>query len=89
MPLDDGEQTGRSIEIARRTVDEPQAGRLSRGSFGSIRASDRFGNISELGYDDASKLGIDDSIVPPALDDDADELGDFGEHSDLGSVTRL
>ncbi|KAK3172776.1 hypothetical protein OEA41_006101 [Lepraria neglecta] len=85
MPLDDGQQTGRSIEIARRTVNEPPPGRLSRGSFGSNRASDRFGNISELGYDDASNLGIDDSIVPPALDDDADELGDFGEYSDLGT----
>ena len=89
MPFDGGEQTERSIEIARRDVDKPSLARHSRGSFGSTRASDRFENISELGYGNASKLGIDHSIVSPTLDDDVDELGDFGEFSDLGSVTRL
>ena len=84
MPLEDGDQTGRSVEVARRAANDPVLGRLSRGSFGSIRASDQFGNTSELGYNDASKTRTDNSIVPPAPDEDADELGDFGEHSDLG-----
>ena len=89
MPFDNGEQTERSMEIARGDVDKTSLARHSRGSFGSTRASDRFENISELEYGNASKLGIDHSIVPPTLDDDVDELGDFGEFSDLGSVTRL
>ncbi|KAL2037911.1 hypothetical protein N7G274_009386 [Stereocaulon virgatum] len=88
MPFDNGEQTEPSIEIARRDVDKPSLARHSRGSFGSIRASDRFENTSELGYGNASELGIDHSIVPPTLDDDEDELGDFGKFSELGGNTE-
>ena len=75
MPLEDGDQTGGSFEIARRATNEQRLGRISRGSFGSAQATDRFGNISELAYDNASHLGVDDSNAQPGLDDDADELG--------------
>lgn len=86
MPLDDADHTGRSIEIGRRAIIEQPRGRLSRGSFGSIRASDRFGNVSDVGMDESSKFGIDESIVDRVLnvDADADELGDLGGDLDLG-----
>ena len=84
VSLEDGEQTGRSFEIARRANNEQRLGRISRGSFGSVQASDRFGNISELEYDDASHLRVDDSIAQSGLDEDADELGSREKHSDPG-----
>jgi len=88
MPLEEVEQTGRSIEIGRRAISEQPHGRLSRGSFGSIRASDRFGNISEVGLNDISQSVMDESTADKLLDVDmdADELGNLGEGSDLGSV---
>lgn len=82
MPLEDGDQTGGSFEIGRRATNEQRLGRFSRGSFGSVQATDRFGNISELAYDNASHLGVDDSIAQPGLDDDADELGSHEKLSD-------
>ncbi len=82
MSLEDGDQTGRSFEIARRATNEQRLGRISRGSFGSVQASDRFGNISELQYDDVSHLGVDDSTAQSGLDEDADELGSHEKHSD-------
>ena len=81
MPLDDGDQTGGSFEIARKATNEQRLGRLSRGSFGSVQTTDRFGNISELAYENASHLRADDSILEPGLDDDADELGSHEENS--------
>lgn len=92
MQAENSEYTGRSVEIARRTVCEKPPGRLSRGSFGSIKASDQFSNIGELGLNEASQHVIDNSILAPAsdagtdVDADADELGGFGSGSDLGSV---
>lgn len=84
MPLDEVDQTGRSVEIGRRAISEQPRGRLSRGSFGSIRASDRFTNVEDNGLHDVSKLGIDDSLVDRMVDADADELGDLGGDFDLG-----
>ncbi|KFZ20732.1 hypothetical protein V502_03011 [Pseudogymnoascus sp. VKM F-4520 (FW-2644)] len=40
--LDDDNMTMRSVELPRRAVSEQPGGRLSRGSFGSIRYSDQF-----------------------------------------------
>lgn len=84
MPLENGDQTGGAPEIARRATNEHRLGRISRGSFGSLQATDRSGNISELVYDDASHLRVDDSIAQSGLDDDADELGSQEKHSDPG-----
>lgn len=82
MPLEDGDQTGGSFEIARRATNEQRLSRISRGSFGSVQATDRTGNISEFAYDNASHLGVDDSIAQSGLDDDADELGSRERHLD-------
>ena len=84
MRLEDGDQTGEPFEIARRATNEQRLGRISRGSFGSLQATDRSGNISELAYDDASHLRVDDSTAQSGLDDDADELGSREKHSDTG-----
>ncbi len=88
MPLEDGDQTGEPFEIARRATNEQRVGRISRGSFGSLQAADRSGNISELAYDDTSHLSVDDSTAQSGLDDDADELGSREKHSDPGSVIQ-
>ncbi|KAK4697897.1 hypothetical protein P7C71_g242, partial [Lecanoromycetidae sp. Uapishka_2] len=90
MPLDEADQTGRSIEIGRRAINEQPRGRLSRGSFGSIRASDGFGNASLDGLKDVSKSGTDDSLVGRVMDADGDidELGDNGGDLDLGGDTE-
>lgn len=47
--LDDENLTTRSIELSRRAVNEHPHGLLSRSSFGSIRGSERFGNLSDAG----------------------------------------
>lgn len=81
MPMNKADQTGRSTEIGRRAISEQPLGRLSRGRFGSIDASD----LSSL--TDVSQPRIDDSIMDKVLDLNADELGDLGGGSDLGSVS--
>jgi hypothetical protein len=47
--LEDDNFTAQSIELPRRTVREQPPGRLSRGSFGSVRMSDQFADLNELG----------------------------------------
>ncbi|PQE06167.1 Centromere T protein [Rutstroemia sp. NJR-2017a BBW] len=47
-PLEDENLTSRSIELPRRAVNEPTGGRYSRGSFGSVRMSDRFGDLDAI-----------------------------------------
>ena len=84
MPLEVGDQTGRSFEIARKATNERRLDRISRGSFGSALVPDRFGNISGLAYDDTSHLRVDDSTAQSALYDDADELGSQETHLDHG-----
>ena len=43
MPLEEVEETAKSVEVPRRVASGDEQGRLSRGSFGSLRGSDRFG----------------------------------------------
>ncbi|KAI9645314.1 hypothetical protein NHQ30_006050 [Ciborinia camelliae] len=45
--LEDENLTSRSIELPRRAVSEQPNRLFPRGSFGSIRGSDRFGNLNE------------------------------------------
>ncbi|KAJ8058521.1 hypothetical protein OCU04_012705 [Sclerotinia nivalis] len=45
--LEDENLTTRSIELPRRAVNEKPNRLFSRGSFGSTRGSDRFGNLNE------------------------------------------
>ncbi|TGO40954.1 hypothetical protein BHYA_0029g00640 [Botrytis hyacinthi] len=48
--LEDENLTTRSIELSRRAVTERPSRLFSRGSFGSIRGSDHFGNLDEAEF---------------------------------------
>ena len=63
MPLDDHDQTPRSIEVGRH--------RSARTSMGDTRFSDQF--IHTVGPEEMSGMGQDQSVVLP-LDQDIDEL---------------
>ena len=82
IPLYDGDQSGRSVEIARTATNEQPLGRFSRSSFEIFRESDRFGKRSELINDDGLRLGIDDSTIQPRLDEDAYEMLDLEKQLD-------
>jgi histone H3/H4 len=75
-PLEEDNFTQRSVEFPRRAVSE-QPGRLSRGSFGSIRTSDRYGDIG-LDLATADAYGLDSSFVQQEVYDDfgSDEGGE-------------
>ena len=60
-PLDEEVQTQHSVEVPRRAHSEQPFGRLSRGSFGSIRFSDRFADPNETVLEDLSDNSGDDS----------------------------
>ena len=86
IPLEEGEQTERSIEIGRRALDDQAPGRLSRSSFGTIWGSDRFDDLSVLGLNDVSQPPIDDSILQITPDADEEDLGVHGRKQSRGSV---
>ena len=92
MPLDDIENTRASIEVGRRATSDRMHDRVSRGSFGSTRASDRFTNISDLNPHDEADQEMLESIESGAIDAEIDELaydgGDTGG-TDLGLVSLL
>lgn len=50
--LEDEDYTGHSIELPRRAISELPPGRLSRGSFGSVRMSDAFADLNDMGGND-------------------------------------
>jgi hypothetical protein len=47
--LEDEDYTRYSMELPRRAVSELPPGRLSRGSFGSVRVSDAFADLNDIG----------------------------------------
>jgi hypothetical protein len=59
--LEDEDFTGHSIELPRRAISELPPGRLSRGSFGSVRISDAFADLNEMG---PGNNGYDSSYLP-------------------------
>jgi histone H3/H4 len=61
--VEDDNLTQRSVELPRRAVVGQLGGRLSRGSFGSIRTSDRIGDINELGLDALAAEGNDSTFI--------------------------
>jgi len=63
LPLldEDEDFTGHSIELPRRAISELPPGRLSRGSFGSVRISDAFADLNEMG---PGNNGYDSSYLP-------------------------
>jgi hypothetical protein len=68
--LEDENFTIQSVELPRRAVSE-QPGRLSRGSFGSIRLSDQFTDLNDVGgvFESSFAMGgpFDDDV--PDMDD--------------------
>ena len=81
--LEDEEQTIRSIEVARGRVED---GRLSGESYGVFRQSDRHDGISALEVGDASRLGIEDNTVSPAMGKEGNEDSHVAHQLDFGSV---
>jgi len=72
--LEDENFTAQSIELPRRALSEQPPGRLSRGSFGSIRMSDQFADLNEIGLGG----GINSSFaLGDAFDDD--NMHDMGD----------
>lgn len=86
MPLEIEEQTGRSIEIGRRALDDRKVEGISRGSFGTVRANHRFDSLSALGFNDVSQPPFDDSAMPILPNADEEDLGDSRENSRPESV---
>lgn len=68
--------TQKSIEAPRRAATEQPYGRLSRGSFGSIRFSDRFADVNELVRNAFERDVVESSLVGP---------GDFDNYEDAGA----
>lgn len=83
LPLEADFDAERSVEIARRASGAPLAERLSRGSFGDIRFSDRFAETTSrivetivenpngsgdfLSTNDEDELGYIDALLAPEL----------------------
>lgn len=86
MPLEPGERTERSIEIGRRAPDDQSTERLSQGSFGTVRRSDRYDDMSALGLHDVSQPPFDSDLLQIAPDADDENLRFLGRQSSLGSV---
>ena len=57
--LEDENFTIQSLELPRRAISEQPSGRLSRGSFGSIRMSDQFADLNDAGGVFDSSLAMD------------------------------
>lgn len=77
--LEDENFTVQSVELGRRAISEQPPGRPSRGSFGSIRMSDVFGDLNDTirggtsgdAYDSSYNRGdnFNDDVMANALDD--------------------
>ncbi|KAL3420196.1 hypothetical protein PVAG01_08696 [Phlyctema vagabunda] len=84
--LEEDNFTVQSVEMPRRALNE-QPGRYARGSFGSIRLSDRFGDLNDIGSGGLN-YDIDSSIIEPGtFEDDVQYDGDIielpGENSEI------
>ncbi|KFY36726.1 hypothetical protein V495_07639 [Pseudogymnoascus sp. VKM F-4514 (FW-929)] len=94
--LDEDNMTLRSVELPRRAVSEQPGGRLSRGSFGSIRYSDQFdrtiveperfdSSFIQGGFDDEGPFLQDDPSIMSERTGTMDMRGAFaaGRSSDI------
>lgn len=70
--LEDDNFTAQSIELPRRAVSEQPPGRLSAGSFGSVRTSDRFGDDFGLGSVFESSFAMGNALNDDYILDVAD-----------------
>lgn len=89
VPLDDDTYTQDSVEVARRAISEQPYGRFSRGSFGSIRMSDRYADINELGLDAVSYVSAENSTTRPGFDTEYDDSLEQDEGLDPGCVSII
>lgn len=69
--LDEDDITQRSVEYPRRAISEQDRQRLERMSFGNVRMSENFGDLTQL--DAFSEPGDNTTVFPQ--DDEADEAG--------------
>ena len=81
-----GERTERSIEIGRRALDDQFTGRLSQGSFGTVRRSERSDDLSALGLHNASQPPLDNDLLQITPDADDENLDHLGRQPSLGLV---
>lgn len=82
--LEDDNMTQRSVELPRRAVSEQPGGRLSRGSFGSIRYSDQFDRtMGDPERFDSSFIQGNFDDEGPFLQDDPSILNERTETLDL------
>lgn len=86
VPLDDDTYTQRSVEVSRRATSEQPYGRFSRGSFGSIRMSDRFADINELGLDAVSDTSAENYTTRLEFDAEYDDVLEHTEAHDPGYI---
>jgi histone H3/H4 len=84
--VEDDNLTQRSVELPRRAAFGQPESRLSRGSFGSIRTSDRMGDINELGSDALVGDGNDSTFIQPSVFDDFE--GTIVEEDVTGNLLR-
>jgi histone H3/H4 len=86
-PLEDENNTQQSVELPRRALNEQPSNRYSRGSFGSIRTSDRFSDFNELGLGEGPEeadltlgqdFGDSEMLVDEQEEDDFDPKYVFG-----------
>lgn len=87
MASEDDIQAGRSVEVARRAIGDQPPGRMSRGSFGGIRESDRFSTVSGLAAIETSQQ-LFGGTEQPASKDKSAESGHFDQQKDIGLVFR-
>ena len=84
--IENEDYTGYSIELPRRAISEQAPGRLSRGSFGSVRMSDQFANLNEAGpghvFDSSFAMGR-------AFEDEASALDNEFPREDTATLRNL
>jgi len=84
LPLDNADHTERSIELGRRANSEQPSMRLSRGSLGTLRMSDRFGDTIDLQLDAIAETPADDSTLQYQIDSVDTNIEDFDGPIDPG-----
>lgn len=88
-PVEDGDQTGMSVEIARRArraIDEQPLEMLSRQSFESVQKSDLFDHPNEQDFNGVLQPTGGDSPLQPSVGIHEGELEEFVIRSEIGLV---
>ena len=88
LPLDDDNHTERSIELGRRAISERPSGRLSRGSFGTLRMSDQLGDTTELQLEAIAETSADDGTQQRQIDNFVTDARELDGRADTGGDTQ-